>query len=179
MDTPEKHNLPQGGLDGLSTLNFSMLTPTERFIVRFVLRHMEADYAQICEAADELPPEKHLSRQELDDTLADLTERAWLLRREEGGTAWYRVHFKNRATRQAGSSPLKDAWDSLAADEPARDSPGPVEKPAADSAASASEQGTNDEPAASSQTRRLGGFLDSLGIGSRRDPSPEDPSDSS
>ncbi len=187
MDKPMNDNQQQGGLDGLSTLDFSALAPAERFIVRFILRKLEASYTQINEAAGDLPTEKRLSQQELDDSLADLTERGWLLRREEGDQSWYKVHFRTRATRKAEDSPLQDAWDSLADGDTAQRSPTPAEKPGVKPPASRrdplartweSEPDTADDdvPPENSEPRsHLGNILGALGFGNKSATSPDDP----
>jgi hypothetical protein len=97
---------PQGGI---SVLDLADLSPALRKIMKLMLRQVRMDYAQLCEAVEQMPEEERLSRAQLDDALANLSEQAWLIQIGEGERAIYKVNLR----RKAGSKLGESLWQNL------------------------------------------------------------------
>jgi predicted transcriptional regulator len=82
------------GKAGMSTLDFLGGSAAVNRVVKFMLRKNRMTYQELCDAVDTLPPEKSMTREELESALADLVEREWLTRTEEGGQAVYQVMLR-------------------------------------------------------------------------------------
>ena len=97
---------PQGGI---SVLDLADLSPALRKIMKLMLRQLRMDYLQLCEAVEQMPEEERLSRAQLDDALANLSEQAWLIQIGEGERAIYKVNLR----RKAGSKLGESIWQNL------------------------------------------------------------------
>ena len=64
---------------GISVLDLADLSPALRKIMKLMLRQVRMDYFQLCEAVEQMPEEERLTRAQLDDALANLSEQAWLI----------------------------------------------------------------------------------------------------
>ena len=58
---------------------------------------------------DAMPENERLSRQDLDDTLSNLSNQGWLIRIGEGEKAIYKVNLR----KKAGSTLATGIWSSL------------------------------------------------------------------
>jgi len=97
---------PQGGI---SVLDLADLSPALRKIMKLMLRQVRMNYPQLCEAIEQMPEEERLSRAQLDDALANLSEQAWLIQIGEGERAIYKVNLR----RKAGSKLGESLWQNL------------------------------------------------------------------
>jgi hypothetical protein len=92
---------PQGKGDlrskvGMSTLDLLGGTASVNRVVRIMLHKSRMTYQELMDAVDKLPPEKRMSRGDLDAALADLIARDWLESREEDGQAVYQVVLRSK-----------------------------------------------------------------------------------
>lgn len=94
---------------GITALDLADLPPALRKIMRLMLRNVQMDYPQLCEAVDNLPEDQRLSRTDLDDALKTLSQQAWLIQIGEGKRAIYKVNLR----RKAGSTLASGIWKSL------------------------------------------------------------------
>jgi hypothetical protein len=83
--------------DGITPLDLAELSPPMRQIVRLLLRELEMDYRQICEALSAMPVEKHISAEHVRETLETLTQQSWLIRIGTGERAIYKVNLRRRS----------------------------------------------------------------------------------
>ena len=67
------------------------------------------DYASLSEAAKALPKSDFMDKAELDQALATLVEKNWLIRRGQGEIVSYRVNLR----RKAGSNLSQSIWAAL------------------------------------------------------------------
>ena len=96
---------------GISVLDLADLSPALRKIMKLMLRQVRMDYFQLCEAVEQMPEEERLTRAQLDDALANLSEQAWLIQIGEGERAIYKVNLR----RKAGSKLGESIWQTLEA----------------------------------------------------------------
>ena len=94
---------------GITALDLADLPPALRKIMRLMLRKLQMNYPQLCEAIDNLPENERLSRADLDLSLENLTQQAWLTRLGEGPRAVYKVNLKAKS----GSTLASGIWTSL------------------------------------------------------------------
>ncbi len=94
---------------GITALDLADLPPALRKIMRLMLRQLQMNYPQLCEAVDGMPENERLSRADLDRSLDDLTRQAWLTRLGEGTRAIYKVNLKAKA----GSTLASGIWSAL------------------------------------------------------------------
>jgi hypothetical protein len=94
---------------GITALDLADLPPALRKIMRIMLRQLQMDYPQLCEAMEKVPEGERLSRTELDDALKTLSQQAWLIQIGEGERAIYKVNLR----RKAGSTLASGIWQSL------------------------------------------------------------------
>jgi hypothetical protein len=111
--------------DRLSTLDFMSMPSAARRILRLMLRKPEVSYPELCEMIDALPESKRISRAELDDALADLCERAWILQVEVDDVFVYQINLGAKTgsdvsrarpsptTPKRDSLAMKDLWDAV------------------------------------------------------------------
>lgn len=109
----------------LSTLDFMSMPSAARRILRLMLRKPEVSYPELCEMVDALPEGKRISRAELDDALADLCEKAWILQDEADDVFVYKINLGAKTgsdVSRAGPEPttpkrdslaMKDLWDAV------------------------------------------------------------------
>ena len=103
---------------GITALDLADLPPALRKIMRLMLRKLQMDYPQLCEAIESLPEDQRLARTDLDDALKTLSQQAWLIQIGEGERAIYKVNLR----RKAGSTIASGIWQSL--DDKLKDNPG-------------------------------------------------------
>ena len=94
---------------GITALDLADLPPALRKIMRLMLRQVQMNYPQLCEAVEKLPEDERLSRSDLDDALKTLSQQAWLIQIGEGERAIYKVNLR----RKAGSTIASGIWQSL------------------------------------------------------------------
>ena len=104
---------------GITALDLADLPPALRKIMRLMLRQLQLNYPQLCEAMEKLPEGERLSQSDLDDALRTLSQQAWLIQIGEGERAIYKVNLR----RKAGSTLASGIWQSL--DTKLKDSPNP------------------------------------------------------
>ncbi len=97
---------PEGGI---TPLDLASLPPALRKIMRMMLRELQLNYPQLCEAMDAMPAEERLSRDDLNVALSTLTQQFWLIRIGEGEKAIYKVNLR----RRDGSTLAAGIWSSL------------------------------------------------------------------
>jgi len=94
---------------GITALDLADLSPALRKIMRLMLRRLQLNYPQLCEAMDALPEGERLSRADLDLALDTLTRQAWLIRLGDGPKAVYKVNLRAKS----GSTLASGIWSSL------------------------------------------------------------------
>jgi len=109
FDRLQKHIDDKQKEGGITALDFVDLPPALRKIMRLMLRQLQMNYPQLCEAMDKMPEKERLSRADLSEALDTLSKQAWLLQIGEGERAVYKVNLR----RKAGSSLASGIWQSL------------------------------------------------------------------
>jgi hypothetical protein len=94
---------------GITILDLADLPPALRKIMRLMLRQLQMNYPQLCNAMDQMPEDERLTRADLDEALKKLTEQAWLIQIGEGERAIYKVNLRRKAGSQLG----EDIWQNL------------------------------------------------------------------
>jgi len=94
---------------GITPIDLAELPPALRKIMRLMLRELQLNYPRLCEVVDAMPEKDRLTRDELDEALATLTEQFWLIRIGEGKKAIYKVNLR----RKSGSTLAGGIWSSL------------------------------------------------------------------
>lgn len=94
---------------GITALDLADLPPALRKIMRLMLRQLQMDYPQLCEAMEKVPEGERLPRADLDNALKTLSQQAWLIQIGEGERAIYKVNLR----RKAGSTLASGIWQSL------------------------------------------------------------------
>jgi hypothetical protein len=94
---------------GITPLDLAELPPALRKIMRLMLRELQLNYPRLCEVVDAMPEKERMSRQDLNEALATLTQQFWLVRIGEGQKAIYKVNLR----RKAGSTLAGGIWSSL------------------------------------------------------------------
>ncbi len=102
---------------GITALDLVDLPPALRKIMRLMLRQIQMNYPQLCEAMDKVPKGERLSHTDLDEALKTLAQQAWLIQIGEGERAIYKVNLR----RKAGSTLASGIWQSL--DDKLKDNP--------------------------------------------------------
>jgi len=104
---------------GITALDLADLPPALRKIMRLMLRQIQMNYPQLCEAMENMPEDERLSQSDLDEALKTLSQQAWLIQIGEGERAIYKVNLR----RKAGSTIASGIWQSL--DAKLKDNPKP------------------------------------------------------
>jgi hypothetical protein len=94
---------------GITALDLADLPPALRKIMRLMLRKIQLNYSELCEAMEEMPEEERMSRTDLDKTLEMLVQQAWLIQIGTGERAIYKVNLR----RKSGSELAGGIWDNL------------------------------------------------------------------
>lgn len=94
---------------GISAIDLADLPPALRKIMRLMLRKLQMNYPQLCDAMDAMPENERLTRADLDLSLESLTQQAWLIRLGEGVKAVYKVNLKAKS----GSTLASGIWSAL------------------------------------------------------------------
>jgi len=94
---------------GITALDLADLPAALRRIMRLMLRQLQMNYPQLCEAMDNMSDADRLSRTDLDQALETLTQQAWLIRLGEGQKAIYKVNLRPKS----GSTLASGIWTSL------------------------------------------------------------------
>ena len=94
---------------GITALDLADLPPALRKIMKLMLRELQMNYPRLHEAMDAMPEGDRLTRDDLNEALATLTQQYWLIRIGEGEKAIYKVNLK----RKAGSTLAGGIWSSL------------------------------------------------------------------
>ncbi|MDP1545960.1 MAG: hypothetical protein Q8L87_08050, partial [Anaerolineales bacterium] len=103
----EIENKQQEG--GITPLDLAELSPALRRIMRLMLRELQLSHPRLCEIVDAMPEKDRLSRSELDEALATLTQQYWLVRIGDGEKAIYKVNLR----RRTGSTLAAGIWSAL------------------------------------------------------------------
>ena len=104
--------------NGISVLDLADLPPALRKIMKLMLRELQMNYIQLCEAVEQMPEDERLTRVQLDKALMELSEQAWLIQVGQGERAIYKVNLR----RKAGSKLGESIWQNL--DAKLKDNPG-------------------------------------------------------
>jgi len=104
---------------GITALDLADLPPALRKIMRLMLRQVQMNYPQLCEAMEKFPEDERMSQSDLDDALKTLSQQAWLIQIGEGERAIYKVNLR----KKAGSTIASGIWQSL--DAKLKDNPNP------------------------------------------------------
>jgi hypothetical protein len=94
---------------GITVLDLAELPPALRKIMLLMLRQLQMNYPQLCDAMDQMPEDERLTRANLDEALKTLAEQAWLTQIGEGERAIYKVNLR----RKAGSKLGEGIWQNL------------------------------------------------------------------
>ena len=94
---------------GITALDLADLPPALRKIMRLMLRQVQMNYPQLCDAMEIFPEAERLSAEELNDALKTLSQQAWLIQIGEGERAIYKVNLR----KKAGSTLASGIWQSL------------------------------------------------------------------
>jgi hypothetical protein len=94
---------------GITVLDLADLPPALRKIMKLMLRKLQLNYPQLCQAMDEMPEDERLTYAELNEALRKLSEQAWLIQIGEGERAIYKVNLR----RKAGSALGESIWKNL------------------------------------------------------------------
>lgn len=94
---------------GITALDLADLPPALRKIMRLMLRQVQMNYPQLCEAIEKMPEGERMLQTELDDALKTLSQQAWLIQIGEGERAIYKVNLR----KKAGSTIASGIWQSL------------------------------------------------------------------
>ena len=94
---------------GITALDLADLPPALRKIMRLMLRKIQMNYPELCEAMDQMPEAERMPRAEQDKTLEMLVQQAWLIQIGTGERAIYKINLR----RKAGSELAGGIWDSL------------------------------------------------------------------
>lgn len=95
--------------EGLSLLELADLPAAWRAILRLLMREQPLSYAALSAAAASLPAAQQLQGDVLDETLAELTYRGYLIQQVVDGTRL----FSARIARKSGRSAGRRLWDAL------------------------------------------------------------------
>jgi hypothetical protein len=107
--------------DYLNLLDLAELPPTQRKIMRLVMRKVEISYADLCVAVEALPESDRLSQAELDQVLQTLGQENWLVRVEKDQLVTYKANLRRNPGSKETNKPKRNIWDVLSlGDEPAR-----------------------------------------------------------
>jgi len=99
--------------DGLSLLDLSDLPAAWRAIIRLLMREQPLSYAALASAAASLPDPQRLQGDSLDEALAELTYRGYLIQQIVDGSRL----FTARIARKSGRTLGRTVWDALEADD--------------------------------------------------------------
>jgi len=94
---------------GITALDLADLPPALRKIMRLMLRQVQMNYPQLCEAMEKMPEGERMSQSDLDEALKTLSQQSWLIQIGEGERAIYKVNLR----RKAGSNIASGIWQSL------------------------------------------------------------------
>jgi hypothetical protein len=110
----------------ISPSDLLALPPTQRKVMRIIMRHNELSYPALCETIDQLPEPERISRPDLDGILEGLVKQNWLIQTGDRPTALYRLGKIQKtdpaqlppdptqpSRRRAGMDRLKDLWSKL------------------------------------------------------------------
>lgn len=94
---------------GISPLELAELPPRLKKVMRLLIRELEMNYPDLCQAIAEMPAADQLSTEELDEALDTLTRQNWLKRDYDRGIPQYKVNLR----RKAGSALPPGVWTNL------------------------------------------------------------------
>ncbi len=94
---------------GITPLDLADLPPALRKIMRLMLRELQMNYPRLREVMDSMSEADRLSREDLDEALATLTDQFWLIRIGTGEKAIYKVNLR----RKEGSKLAAGVWSAL------------------------------------------------------------------
>lgn len=88
--------------DNLNLLDLAELPPTQRRIMRLILREVEMTYPDLCAAVDAMLEADRLSQAELHQVLQALGQENWLVRTENDHAITYKANLRrNKASKEA------------------------------------------------------------------------------
>jgi hypothetical protein len=104
-----KGKLEENPEDGLSPIQIASLPPTERKIIRLLLRELEMSHAAIWEALQALPEDERPGYDEMETALDNLAAESWVIRMGEGDSRKYEPNMR----RKPPSVLSKAVWAQL------------------------------------------------------------------
>lgn len=117
-----KGKLDENAQDGLSPIQIASLPPTERKIIRMLLRELEMTHGAIWEALQALPEGERPTHDEMEAALDTLANESWVIRMGEGDQRKYEPNLRRKAPSTLG----KAVWAQLnnrIADQKGKDNP--------------------------------------------------------
>lgn len=94
----------EAGQTGISAWELAQLPAVQRRVIRLILREVQMAEPDLRRALDNLPREQRLESTEVDETLAGLLEKAWLIRMGQGRLTTYRVNLRRKRGSRLGAS---------------------------------------------------------------------------
>jgi hypothetical protein len=101
--------------DYLNVLDIADLPPTQRKVMRFILRKVEMTYNELCDAIEALPEGERVSRADLDQVLQALMQDRWLVQTDgKEMLPSYRANLRrNVIEREPPKRERRNIWDVL------------------------------------------------------------------
>jgi hypothetical protein len=100
--------------DYLNVLDIANLPPTQRKIMRLILRKVEMTYTEVCAAVEALPEADCVSRADLDQVLQALTQERWLVRTDKELFPSFRANLRRNVTeRETPKRERRNIWEVL------------------------------------------------------------------
>jgi len=104
-----KGKLDENTQDGLSPIQIASLPPTERKIIRMLLRELEMAHDDIWEALQALPEGEQPTHDEMEAALEYLANESWVIRMGEGDNRKYEPNLRRKPPSTLG----KAVWSQL------------------------------------------------------------------
>ena len=104
-----KGKLGENSQNGLSPIQIASLPPTERKIIRLLLRELEMTHTAILEALRGLPEAERLTHEEVEAALDTLSRERWVIRMGEGDNRKYEPNMRRRPPSSLGQA----VWSRL------------------------------------------------------------------
>jgi hypothetical protein len=120
-----KGKLDENSEDGLSPILIASLPPTERTIIRLLLRELEMGHDAIWEALQDLPEGERPTHDAMEAALDNLANESWVIRMGEGQSRKYEPNMRRKAPSALGKAVWSQLGSRIAANKtPGEDKPG-------------------------------------------------------
>jgi hypothetical protein len=93
---------------GLSILDLADLPPTQRKLMRLMLREVQLTYEELRGAVEAWPEAERMGQEELDEALDVLSKNLWLIRMGEE-----HITYRANLRRKPGSDVARSIWGDL------------------------------------------------------------------